>query len=302
MSTRGSAATFGSDQLHIVRRGPLERVHLHYAGTSSVETRRSPRVTDGNGDRADVNGADASTQGDDDVFECRRGCRIDGVDRAREPVRSSSWVDVRPGFLTDPSGVLASVRADTPWAQGETWRYERYVEEQRLGAMIRDGDQNDALRQTGMHLRGAYQSPLSGVAAILYRNGRDFQGLHSDRSMKWLDNTLIAILVVGERRPFVLRPRRALSNAERLAARSDGSDSSEDVTLYPGHGDLIVLGGRSQRDWLHGVPACDVKGERISLTWRWTSRTGEPDPGPVYGEGVHYSDATSRPFRRTRRV
>ena len=49
--------------------------------------------------------------------------------------------------------------------------------------------------------------PFTGVAAILYRNGDDFQGLHSDREMRWLDETVIAIVVLGVRRPFVLRPR-----------------------------------------------------------------------------------------------
>lgn len=259
--------------LQIHRHGPLERIHLHYGGRSSVETRRSGDTGSG-------------------------PARIHDVQDHGEFTPSASWVDVRRGFLREPEGVLASVLAETPWAQGETWRYERYVEERRLGAMIRNDDQSTVLRQAGMHLRAAYASPLWGVAAILYRDGRDFQGLHSDRSMKWLDNTLIAILVVGERRPFVLRPRRGVPKAAQL----DHVDTSEDVTLHPGHGDLIVLGGRCQRDWLHGVPACDVERERISLTWRWTARTGRPDPGPVYGEGVHYSDASSRPFRRTRRV
>lgn len=268
----------GASELHIERNGPLERVHLHYDRRSWIETRR------GRSPQLDIEGAVRADPG--------------SVDHPR----SSSWVDVHPGFLRDPEAVFRAVLADTPWARGETWRYERYVEEQRLGAVIRERDQNAALRQTGMHLRALYASRLAGVAAILYRDGRDFQGLHSDRSMKWLDNTLIAILVVGERRPFQLRPRRHLSRAERIVAHGEGRDSEEDVVLNPGRGDLIVLGGRCQRDWLHGVPACDVRGERISLIWRWSSRTGEPDPGPVYGEGVHYSDARSRPFRRTRRV
>lgn len=250
--------------LQINRRTPVQRIHLHYEGRSAVETR--------------------------------------GVSAPGDVQRSSSWVDVRRGFLVDPDGVRKAVLADTRWAQGETWRYERYVAEQRLGAMIRSEEQPTAVRQAGLHLRAAYASPLAGVAAILYRDGSDFQGLHSDRSMKWLDNTLIAILVLGERRPFVLRPRRSISKAERLVLQSAGRVDDEDVVVDPGHGDLIVLGGRCQRDWLHGVPACEVTGERISLTWRWSSRTGRPDPGPSYGEGVHYSDASTRPFRRTRRL
>lgn len=267
--------------LGINRRGTRRRVHLHYEGGSWIENRS------------------AASEGDTEQL------RIEGVDLAVAADRSrpsSSWVDIHPGLLKDPEAVLADVLGSTPWAQGETWRYERYVEEQRLGAMIRDRDQSEVLRQTGLHLRALYASPLRGVAAILYRDGKDFQGLHADRSMKWLDNTLIAILVVGERRPFLLRPRRHISKAERIRSHDLGTDAAEDVRLHPGHGDLIVLGGRCQRDWLHGVPVCDVRAERISLTWRWSSRTGEPDPGPVYGEGVHFSDAASRPFRRTRRV
>lgn len=265
-------------ELEINRRVPVERVHLHYEGRSFVEVRGSAGLVD---------------------LQPEPVAR--GLGDAAGPP-STSWVDVRRGFLKDPEAVLEAVLHGTRWTQGETWRYERYVPEQRVGAVLRRDDQVDAVRQTGLHLRSAYASPLAGVAAILYRDGRDFQGLHSDRSMRWLDNTLIAILVLGARRPFVLRPRRPLSKAEVELRERDGSAALEDVVLHPGHGDVIVLGGRCQRDWLHGVPACDVTSERISLIWRWTARTGEPDTGRAYGEGVHYSDARSRPFRRTRPI
>ena len=72
-------------------------------------------------------------------------------------------------------------------------------------------DAHPMLRQTELHLRSRFRVPFTGVAAILYRNGEDFQGLHSDREMRWLDDTLIAIVVLGARRPFVLRRG---SNAE----------------------------------------------------------------------------------------
>lgn len=271
-----------SVDLQINRTTPVERVHLHYDGRSEVEILGLGRAT--------VVGVDGV---------------LDAPDRSSDSGglnTSTSWVDLRRGFLKDPETVLEQVLRDTPWAQGETWRYERYVPEQRLGAVIRNDGKSPVLRQTEMHLRSAYASPLAGVAAILYRDGTDFQGLHADRSMKWLDQTLIAILVIGERRPFQLRPRRPLSKAQVKELERSGQADLEDVVLHPGHGDLVVMGGRCQRDWLHGVPACDVQGARISVTWRWTARTGRPDTGPAYGEGVHYSDATERPFRRTRRV
>ena len=59
----------------------------------------------------------------------------------------------------------------------------------------------------------------------------------------------------------------------------------------PGEGDLLVMGGAAQRDWLHGIPAADTDRARISLTWRWTSRRGRPDTNPAYSEGRQFSDA-----------
>jgi hypothetical protein len=35
-----------------------------------------------------------------------------------------------------------------------------------------------------------------------------------------------------------------------------------------GRGDLLVTGGRTQRDWLHGVPKVAKAGPRISIAFR----------------------------------
>ncbi len=210
-----------------------------------------------------------------------------------------SWVDVRRDFVVDPGGVFERTLENTEWATSEIWRYERYVEERRLGAWLRPEDLEAALRQCALHLESAYRVRFTGPAAILYRDGNDFQGLHSDREMKWLDDTLIAILVLGERRPFRLRRRG------NWLVREARADPSDDVVLDPGHGDLIVMGGRAQRDWLHGVPACDATRPRISVTWRWTSRRGRPDTSPGYTEGRHFSNEPGSgraAGRRTRRV
>lgn len=208
----------------------------------------------------------------------------------------SSWVEHCAGFVRDPEGVLADVMARTDWHQGEVWRFDRYVEERRLGAWLREDDLLPAVRQTGLHLESRYRVRFEGVTAIQYRDGTDFQGLHSDREMRWLDETLIAILVLGEDRPFVLRPRRDVNDP---AARVD---DREDVVLRPGHGALMVMGGRCQRDWLHGVPADPTPRTRVSLTWRWTARRGRPDTAPGYFQGRSYSDRPNPRGFRTRRA
>ena len=178
-----------------------------------------------------------------------RQARIERIDLA-----PNSWVELVPAFVRDADAVFAELHASLDWQQTEVLRYDHYVPENRLGVGVRS-DANPLFRQTDLHLRSRYRVQFTGVAAILYRDGQDFQGLHSDREMRWLDDTLIAIVVLGARRPFVLRPRLERGvPVERIPAGT----SPDDVVLTPGEGDLLVMGGACQREWLHGVPAAPV--------------------------------------------
>jgi len=216
----------------------------------------------------------------------------------RTELGTASWVDVVDGFVGDPAGHLQRIVDTTPWQQGETLRYDRYVPERRLGAQLRP-DTDPLLRQTDLHLRSVYRHQMDGVTALQYRTGADFQGLHSDREMRWLDDTLIAIVVLGVRRPFVIRPR-----GDWVAAAVDNVPSGagpDDVIVEPGEGTLLVMGGACQREMLHGVPAAITDQVRVSLTWRWTSRSGRPDTNPSYFDGFQFSDGPRRPGYRMRR-
>ncbi|MFV0307355.1 MAG: alpha-ketoglutarate-dependent dioxygenase AlkB, partial [Desertimonas sp.] len=220
------------------------------------------------------------------------------IDR-RAPVRrieldDASWVDLVDGFVREPAGELDAIRDGTAWGQTEVLRYDRYIPEHRLGAAIRS-DTVPLLRQSELHLSSRYRVRWDGVAAIRYRDGEDFQGLHGDREMRWLDDTLIAIVVLGVRRPFVLRPRRP---GPQMRDGIPAGRGEHDVILTPGEGDLLVMGGANQRDWLHGVPRASTDRERISLTWRWTSRRGRPDTRPGYFEGRQFSDRPRQPGTR----
>ncbi|MFV0523518.1 MAG: alpha-ketoglutarate-dependent dioxygenase AlkB [Acidimicrobiales bacterium] len=214
----------------------------------------------------------------------------------RRPLGHDSWVELVTGFVRDPDAELARIRPTTAWQATEVLRYDRYVPEKRLSAGLRaDGD--PLLRQTELHLESRYRVRWSGVAAILYRDGDDFQGLHGDRELRWLDDTLIAIMVLGARRPFVFRPRRPGPQVPDGIPAGDGPD---DIVLTPGRGGLLVMGGACQRDWLHGVPPDPTRDERISLTWRWSSRQGRPDTNPTFRDGRQFGDGPRRPRYRTR--
>jgi alkylated DNA repair dioxygenase AlkB len=220
--------------------------------------------------------------------------------RRQAPVRrieldETSWVDVVDGFVVGASVVFAELHESVPWRQDEVLRYERYVPERRLNAAVRSSS-FPVLRQVELHLEARYRVGLSGVAGLLYRTGDDFQGLHSDREMRWLDDTIVAIVVLGQRRPFVIR-RRADGGppVDRIPAGSH----PDDLVLLPGEGDMLVMGGACQRDWLHGIPVAPTANPRISLTWRWSSRRGRPDTNPTYYDGRQYSGAQRRPGVRT---
>lgn len=215
----------------------------------------------------------------------------------RLELADGGWVDLVRGFVRDPDGAFGRLHADTPWQQTEVLRYDRYVPERRLSAGRRP-ESDVLLRHTDLHLQSRYRVRFEGVAAILYRDGSDFQGLHSDRELRWLDDTLIAIVVLGARRPFVLRPRGSWREASSSPA---AGAAAGDVVLTPGEGDLLVMGGACQRTWLHGVPAAPTAQARISLTWRWTSRRGRPDTAPSYYDGRQFADrARQAPTRRGR--
>jgi len=224
------------------------------------------------------------------------------IDRQAEAHRillgSASWVDLVEGFVRDPLKEFGEIHSESRWAQGEVLRYDSYVPEKRLGAALR-AETRPMLRQTELHLQSRYRAAFTGVGALLYRTGDDFQGLHSDREMRWLDDTLVAIVVLGQRRPFVFRERQPLA---QVVAKIPAGRAPADIVLMPGEGDLLVMGGATQREWLHGVPATDTANPRISLTWRWTNRRGRPDTNPGYFDGRQFSDRPQRPGTRTRRI
>lgn len=213
----------------------------------------------------------------------------------RHQLDDDSWVDVATGFVREPDAWFATILETTQWLQAETLRYDHYVAENRLSAALRD-DSSDLLRQSSLHLASRYRQRFDGVAAILYRDGRDFQGLHSDREMRWLDDTLIAIVVLGERRPFVIRERQPWATV--MAGKVPAGADPNDLVLLPGEGDLLVMGGACQRGWMHGVPGTATDRPRISLTWRWTSRRGRPDTNPTPRDGRQFADRSGQTSTR----
>ncbi|HEX2851142.1 MAG TPA: hypothetical protein VHN98_11335 [Acidimicrobiales bacterium] len=190
----------------------------------------------------------------------------------------TSWVDVRRGWLEGADELYASLRERVAWQTSRLFRYDHFVEERRLGSFWRRGRPlpDPSLAEVHRALQRDYRVEFDGFGLILYRDGRDGQAFHRDTDMRWLDDTLIAILTLGARRPWLLRPRSSRFD------QSPGRGATHD--LAPAGGDLLVMGGRCQADWEHSVPYLtrEQVAPRISLQWRFARRTGKPFVGASY--------------------
>jgi len=182
--------------------------------------------------------------------------------RERIELDGGSWLDVVRGFARDTESTFERLVREVEWRQNRVIRGGRKVDDPRLeGSLGRARAEAEPMfRFTRLVLDARYRVRLSGPALVYYRDGRDSMGLHRDDEMRWLEETVIAGLALGATRPFVLKSVR-------------GGDTHE-ISLRGG--DLYVMGGRCQADWLHGVPKLESCEPKISAVWRWTSKRGKP--------------------------
>jgi alkylated DNA repair dioxygenase AlkB len=174
----------------------------------------------------------------------------------RVALDADSWVDLARGFLRGADDVLDHVVPLVPWSCGRRFMYDRMVDDPRLSYRCPDRGSvpHPVMHRVRDALQARYGVPLGALALNYYRDGRDSVAFHRDRELRELDDTLIAIVTLGARRPFLVRP---------LARR--GARSRD---LAPASGDVLVMGGACQRAWEHGVPKVAAAGPRVSATWR----------------------------------
>jgi alkylated DNA repair dioxygenase AlkB len=210
----------------------------------------------------------------------------------RVPLGADSWVDVVRGLVPDADALHDELARTVAWEQGKVFRYERWVPEPRLSSWQTGPARHPALATVQMWVSSRYRVQFDGLALARYRDGDDSVAWHRDREMRWLEDTIIGVLSLGQRRPFLVKPLDVpvTPGRSRSRIRNDGSDDRDVIDLAPASGDLLVMGGRCQAAWLHAVPkvsgAC---GSRISVQYRWTSRRGRKDPNPPYSAPRHFS-------------
>jgi len=174
------------------------------------------------------------------------------------------WIDHLQGWLAGSDEVFEALRSGLGWHQRRVVMYDRLVDEPRLvwwrSTSEPDAEPLPVLTQARHALAERYDRVFDSIGVNYYRDGSDSVAWHGDRNRFWSDDTVIAIISVGQPRPFLLRPR--------------GGGQSRKFEL--GHGDLLVMVGGCQDRWEHCVPKVAHAGPRISITFR----EGAPDPTP----------------------
>jgi alkylated DNA repair dioxygenase AlkB len=173
---------------------------------------------------------------------------------------SRSWVDHCPGWLADADELMAELVRTSGWSQRERRMYDAMVMEPRLVTGWQLGSVPPPVEALRGDLSRRYGLTFDSVHVNLYRSGSDSVAWHGDTVRKVLLDPLVAIVSLGERRRFLLRPR--------------GGRTAR--TFFLGGGDLLVMGGAAQHEWEHSVPKAVAAGPRMSVTFRHS----EPAPNP----------------------
>jgi alkylated DNA repair dioxygenase AlkB len=176
------------------------------------------------------------------------------------------------GFLSreEADALLGRVRSEANFQQNyiqlygrkairrlEAW-YGSWDYPYSKGIVLKAAPMPDYLKEVIDKIAAAGFGEFNAVLINRYRDGKDYISPHSDDDYGDPEPT-IPSLTLGAARPF------------RLAKIISGSklDKSTTVEFLPGHGDLVVMRGRTNTEWQHWVlKTVKSVGERINLTFR----------------------------------
>jgi alkylated DNA repair dioxygenase AlkB len=183
----------------------------------------------------------------------------------RSRLTQGAWVDVRRGWVTGADTLFERLVAIVPWQAERRRMYDRTVDVPRLLSFYTERDLlpdpvlDVARHALDEHYADELREPFVTAGLCYYRDGRDSVAWHGDTIGRGgTEDTMVAILSVGQPRALLLRPRRPAPG-----------ERAHSLRLELGHGDLLVMGGSCQRNWEHAVPKTTRSvGPRISIQFR----------------------------------
>ena len=162
-----------------------------------------------------------------------------------------AWVDHLPRWVSGADRLFDELVASAPWQAHRRTMYDKVVDEPRLRA---PGFCTPLLERILGVLTDRYGRPFDSIGLNLYRDGRDSVAWHGDRIPIEIADPIVALVSLGHPRTLRLRPK------------ARGAAPTRAFTMR--RGDLLVMGGSSQRTWEHSIPKVAAAGPRISIAFR----------------------------------
>src|SRR6516164_5008573 len=152
-----------------------------------------------------------------------------------------AWVDVQRGWLAGSAALFTRLAERVPWRAERRRMYDRTVDVPRLlcfyaeHAPLPDPALGACRAALNDHYGAELGEPFVTAGLCYYRDERDSVAWHGDTIGRGsTEDTMVAIVSLGEARPLLLRPRAGPGGTLRY---------------HLGHGDLLVMGGSCQRTW-----------------------------------------------------
>ncbi|KXU85827.1 hypothetical protein CR51_39085 [Caballeronia megalochromosomata] len=198
------------------------------------------------------------------VAESLTTANFDFRSARRQALDAHSWIEVVPGWMSGSRALLDQLVTSVAWEQRDRRMFEQVFREPRLTGEYRDV--REAPEKVLLHaceaLSEHYGVRYDGLWMNFYRDGQDSTSWHRDTISHHRSETIVPVLTLGATRRFLIKPRAG----------------GKSIVFRPASGDLIVMGGRAQTDWVHSVPKESNVGERrISINFQSSAQaSGKP--------------------------
>ncbi|MAW09494.1 MAG: alpha-ketoglutarate-dependent dioxygenase AlkB [Flavobacteriaceae bacterium] len=176
-----------------------------------------------------------------------------------------------PDFLSkETSDILyKKLHIDIPWQKYQIKVFGKTYDQPRLTSFHSIGNKNYNYSQIGIknnlmtedlksllnQIHSKTDFRFNSVLLNLYRDGMDSNGWHSDNESELGNDPKIASVTLGEERFFHLKHKKIKNLKYKILLR---------------HGSLLLMGEKSQTEWLHQIPKTKKKIKpRINLTYRY---------------------------------
>jgi alkylated DNA repair dioxygenase AlkB len=175
-------------------------------------------------------------------------------------------VDLYPSAIGDTLELFQCIIKNSKFKQNQIVMWGKVLNVPRLEAWHGDFDYSysgiklkaepwyPALKRVKQQVEFLSDEVFNSCLINLYRDGDHYINYHSDDENELGPNPTIASVSLGASRKFLVRKK---------------TDHSKKKTFILGDGDILIMKGRFQEEWEHGLPKMSkVVEPRINITFR----------------------------------